>query len=151
MKEFLLTAFCDYYIEKEPQNCFVVADDQKAFGYILCAENSKAWSELFSKEYVGKLSNLSLQQYCEGTIATPLKFADQYPAHLHIDILPDCQRMGIGTKLMDALVSHLRDKNIPGLMFSVARTNVSAQAFYKKYGFAVLEERENEIVMGMIL
>ena len=39
-KQFILTLYCDYYIEKEPDNCFVIADDEdNAVGYILCAEN----------------------------------------------------------------------------------------------------------------
>ena len=39
-RHFLLTTYCDYYTEQEPENCFVATDENdNAVGYILCAEN----------------------------------------------------------------------------------------------------------------
>ena len=36
----ILTTYCDYFIEQEGNNCFVAVDkNDKAVGYILCAEN----------------------------------------------------------------------------------------------------------------
>lgn len=147
MQELMLTAFCNYYIEKEPQNCFVAADGEKIVGYILCTENSAVWAELFRKEYIPEES--PMKAFYQGTISTPMKYAEKYPAHLHIDILPEYQRKGIGMQLMDALTAYLKFKGVPGLMLSVASDNEKGIHFYEKYGFRVLERTSQEIIMGM--
>ena len=145
----LLTTFCNYYIEQEPENCFVADNGQGAVGYILCAEDANTWSGTFQEKYINNLPDENLKLFCLGTMNSPLKFSSEYPAHLHIDILPEYQRKGIGTMLMDALVKHLRDKGIHGLMLSVAADNVKGRQFYNKYGFRVLEETPHEVVMGI--
>lgn len=76
-------------------------------------------------------------------------FAKEYLAHLHIDIAGDYQRQGIGTKLIDALIEHLRKKSVKGLMFSVAIDNEKGLGFYRKYGFKELGCDEREIFMGL--
>ena len=45
-KEYILLMFCDYYIEQEPENCFVAVDaNDNAVGYIICAENYEKYAE----------------------------------------------------------------------------------------------------------
>ena len=44
------------------------------------------------------------------------KFKDEYPAHFHINILPEYQRVGAGGKLINALFEHYRNKGIKGVM-----------------------------------
>lgn len=147
----LLTTFCNYYIEQEPNNCFVAANEQEAIGYIICAENAGNWAKTFREQYVDRLDNEDLKAFCRGTMNSPLQYASEYPAHLHIDILPEYQRIGIGSKLMDTLVQHLRGKRIPGLMLCVAPDNMKGRQFYNKYGFHVLTETQHEVVMGIRL
>ncbi len=150
-KDMLLNAFCNYYIERESENCFVAADEEEAVGYILCAANCDAWVKCFEEAYVNKAENEGLKEFYKATMATPLKYAREYPAHLHIDILPEYQRMGIGFLLMDALIGHLRAAGVRGLMLCVAADNIKGLSFYEKYGFKVLERTSNEIAMGMTL
>lgn len=149
MKQLLLTAFCNYYIEQEPQNCFVGADEDTVAGYILCTENSRAWAEAFPKLYVPDWDSSPVRVFYEGIMASPLKYADRYPAHLHIDLLPQYQRQGLGTRLMDTLIEHLKGKGVSGLMLGVAKNNEKGQNFYRKYGFEVIGEGNVEIVMGI--
>jgi ribosomal protein S18 acetylase RimI-like enzyme len=150
MEKLILTAFCEYYIKHEPYNCFVAADENgKAIGYILCAEDADKWLARFRKDNSESIPQV--KQFLEGTCAAPTRYSSTYPAHLHIDILPEYQRMGLGTRLMDTLVNHLKSKGIPGLMLSVSTDNEKGVRFYKKYGFKVLEQTETETVMGVEL
>ncbi len=152
MRGLLLTAFCNYYIEQEPAHCFVAADTMGVVaGYILCAEDAGRFAEVFRSEYIAKASDEAVARFLEGSVSTPLRYAKEYPAHLHIDISPLYQRMGIGTRLMDALVRHLKDKNIKGLMLSVGNDNAKGINFYKKYGFACIARLAHETVMGIKL
>jgi Acetyltransferases len=145
-------AFCNYYIEREPQNCFVaVNDEDEAVGYILCAQNANAWYDVFSKEYIQPIVEENANRFLEMSCQSCLAAANEYPAHLHTDILPDYQRMGLGARMMETLIKHLREKGIPGLMLSVASDNAGAQAFYEKMGFCTITQAPNEIVMGIRL
>lgn len=58
-----------------------------------------------------------------------------YPAHLHIDLLPEYQRMGHGRELMRAFLDALRDKGVPAVHLSMVTENTPARAFYDRLGF----------------
>lgn len=103
--------------------------------------------EIFGEIY-SNLEKNPLKGFYQGIMAAPIRYADRYPAHLHIDILPEYQRQGIGFQLMDTLTVHLREQGVPAVMLSVAGDNEKGKNFYRKYGFQVLEETPNEIVMG---
>ena len=145
----LLTVFCRYYTEREPQNCFVAVDEQdEVIGYILCAENFQSWEESFTRLYLNKTINPIAKAMGKGTIDGMRPFSAEYPAHLHIDLSKKCQRQGIGTKLMDTLLEHLQKQGIPGVMLAVASDNEKGLNFYRKYGFQELERKKREILMG---
>ena len=150
----LLATYMDYYIEREPHNCFVIADDgDSAVGYILCAEDYRPYREIFFRDYAPRSKGLGLARRaeCLGAGYLPRFFYKTYPAHLHIDILPAYQRMGLGTKLMDTLTAHLRQKGIGGVMLGVSSTNEKGIRFYKKYGFTQVRKVPFSIVMGLRL
>ena len=147
-EHFILTAYCDYYIEREKENCFVAADeDDKAVGYILCAENFESFIHCFREEYIPRIPEDQTDHigYAKASTAVQEKYKNEYPAHLHIDIMPEYQRMGLGHKLMDTLLSHLKDKGIKGIVLSVADFNDKGIAFYKKYGFTLAESSSDGI------
>ncbi len=151
---FLLSTYCDYYTECEPYNCFVAADDNDiAVGYIICAENYDSFIKKFNEEYFTRIPENDTVHLTYASHSTVLhqKYKDSYPAHLHIDILPEYQRMGLGHKLMDALLSHLREKKIKGIMLTLPPHNEKGMSFYKKYGFELLEILPDDTVFGMKL
>ena len=149
----MLTIFCDYYIECEPQNCFVADDNGVVIGYVYCAENYRRYRERFLRDYAAKLKDqpLALRANCRGAAYAPVFYAKSYPAHLHIDVLEPYQRMGLGHQLVDALAAHLRSKGVPGVMLVVGRHNVKGRNFYEKYGFKRLRSIPFTVVMGLKL
>jgi len=150
--ELELITFCDYYIECEPHNCFVVADDSdEAVGYILCAENYPGYRERFLRDYAPRVKGLPYQVKTQGSARMPKLFAKGYPAHLHINILEPYQRMGLGHQLMDTLTAHLRAKGVPGVMLGVGAGNVKGRSFYNKYGFKRLLRMPGGVMMGVEL
>ena len=134
---FILATFCDYYLDVEGGNCFVAVDENDvAQGYILCAEKFDGYRKNF-RPYIktaGK-SGFTRRVYAWGEMAVTGFFKKEYPAHLHIDINPGFQRMGVGTRLMDKLTDHLKKKGIDGVMLIVNSDNTKGVSFYKKYGF----------------
>lgn len=139
-KKLLLTLYCDYYTEQEPQNCFALTDENdRAVGYILCSENYERYKDTFNKLYMPKLKKSGLLNFFHGKLdmLSHSMYKKEFPAHLHIDILPEYQRMGGGTALMTALKNHLKEKNIHSLLLAVDAKNIKGVSFYKKYGFSV--------------
>ena len=135
----LLTLYCHNYILLEGENCFVATDESdRAVGYILSTLDTAAWREKF----ISFLSSSSEEIRRKGieSVEGYFAFYPEYPAHLHIDIDPSYQRMGIGKALMDTLVSHLRKNKVPGLMLGVDPSNEKGVSFYKKYGFSPLSQ-----------
>ena len=151
---FILITYCDYYIEQEPQNCFVLADEEdRAVGYILCAEDFDEFFGRFTQVSVERFSPEDTKSRMEAIHSVDLqkKHKAVYPAHMHIDILPEYQRSGFGSMLVDTLKRHLKKKGISGLMLTVGKENAVGQRFYKKYGFTLLEESSGEAAYGLRL
>ncbi len=137
---FLFLMYNDYYAEVESENIFVaVNDNDEAVGYILCAEDFNKYLSFFKKSYLPRIKKLGFKYYfmALGEIAVHKIFSKKYKAHLHIDILSDCQGKGTGTALMNELKKHLKSKNINCLMLSCGMNNKSAIRFYKKNDFVL--------------
>lgn len=58
-----------------------------------------------------------------------------YPAHGHIDLLPEIQGRGFGRQALTALMEALRAAGVPGLHLGVNPTNAAALGFYERLGF----------------
>jgi len=149
-----LATFCDYYIECEPQNCFVAADENdEAIGCIWCARDYRRYYARFKKDYLSRMKDVPLGRRIGywGAAWSPRFYEKKYPAHLHIDVLDAYQRQGLGSLLMDALTAHLRAQGIPGVMLVVSARNEKGMNFYNKYGFEQVRRIGNGVVMGLRL
>jgi ribosomal protein S18 acetylase RimI-like enzyme len=58
-----------------------------------------------------------------------------YPAHLHIDLLPEAQGQGLGRALIDWLLDRLSLLGAHGVHLGVDPRNTVAIAFYERLGF----------------
>jgi GNAT superfamily N-acetyltransferase len=74
----------------------------------------------------------------------------EYPAHLHIDLLPHVQGRGVGRMLIDRLFAELRSRGVPGVHLGADPRNRRAIAFYEHLGFTHLSD-EDDVVMGIRL
>lgn len=150
-KNFILSTYCDYYLENEPDNCFVAADENgRAVGYVICSENADRFLEIFNEEYFTRISpeHTSGRYYARESLKPIEKYGREYPAHLHIDILGEYQRMGLGHRLLDALFEHLEKREIGGIMLSTSVQNEKASAFYNKYGFTLIEQSGDTLIFA---
>jgi len=153
-RAFLTLCFSDYYTEKEPDNCFVLADDSdEAVGYILCAQDYRRYAQVFRRDYLPRVRKLGFFLGAGAWVNVVLhgRYAKKYPAHLHIDILDAFQRQGYGSRLMDALTANLRKKGVPAVMLVVGSGNKKGRSFYKKYGFEEVRVLPGGVVMGLKL
>jgi GNAT superfamily N-acetyltransferase len=61
-----------------------------------------------------------------------------YPAHLHIDLLPQWQGRGFGRALMTRFLDALHDKGVAAVHLCMSTGNTPARAFYERLGFEQL-------------
>lgn len=155
-QHFILTTYCNYYIEQEGRNCFVAADENdKAIAYIICTEDFDSFKQVFDNEYVPRIPEEvfvwggNARQGSAGSVKLQEKYKKDFPAHLHIDVLPEYHRQGIGHKLVDTLAEHLKSKGVCGVMLTVGAENVKGQNFYKKYGFELIEQQGDDVAFGL--
>lgn len=136
-RNFLLNTYCDYYLDVEGACCFAAVDENDvAQGYILCAPDYKRFRKAV-KPYAKIAAKSGFAHAVAGIgerFVTGL-FSRSFPAHMHIDINPGFQRMGVGTKLVDALFQKLKSENVKGIMLIVSTGNTKGMNFYLKYGF----------------
>jgi ribosomal protein S18 acetylase RimI-like enzyme len=150
--------------------CFVAEHQRRPQGYIIAVPDTTAFKKWMEEKWLPPLrkqfplpcpaglirSNnedmmiklFHLQQFPVDTAAQP--YLADYPAHLHIDMLPSLQGKGLGRALMDRLFAELERQGVPGLHLGVSSANQGAIAFYKKLGFTVLKEFEWGFELGKL-
>lgn len=158
--ELLADIYALPYVDHEPELAFVVDDGDRAVGYVLGAADTRAFAEWFSAEWwptvAGKYSsNGVLERAIIVSAENPERMliaaVDDYPAHLHIDLLPEAQGQGLGRQLIEMLAATLRERGIPGLHLVVGAGNANAQAFYRRVGFTELASDAGGVMMGIKL
>lgn len=153
-KQTTLLLYNRYYTRAALYSCFVLTDENDcAVGYILCAPSYKVYKKEFCKTELRKLTTISPQAFFNGIscVLGNMPYAKDYPAHMHIDILPEYQAKGYGGKLLSALCEHLKSSGVPGLMLIVDSKNFNAVKFYKKHGFKEIKALAGGIIMGVKL
>ena len=81
-----------------------------------------------------------------GRICTGIPSA--YPAHLHVNLLPEAQRDGWGRRLIERELDALQTAGAAMVHLGVSLKNERVVAFYEKLGFQVLFTNAAAIYMG---
>ncbi len=141
MRDFILFTFCDYYCEQEPENAFVLVDENdKAQGYVFGARDFKTYIRNM-KPYLAKVKKTGKENYRDAIleILGHAVFSLKYPAHLHIDINEPFRGNGNGSKMITTLTDHMKnDMGVKSIMLIVGSSNTRGINFYKKNGFKVI-------------
>jgi GNAT superfamily N-acetyltransferase len=106
----LAKMFSTYYARECCDTSFVLADDDDiAVGYVMCEPDYKRYGKLFRKIDVKNIYKLDKKSGFDAWLMPfPYFFLGlKYPAHLHIDILPEYHRKGYGGELVNTLFEHL--------------------------------------------
>ena len=72
-------------------------------------------------------------------------YNDQTPS-LSISLLPEFRAKGLGQQLMVAIQDLLKSKGYPGVSLSVSKENPAVR-FYRRLGFVVVEDRQDDFLM----
>jgi ribosomal protein S18 acetylase RimI-like enzyme len=142
--------FAAPYVTLEPEHAHLLDDGTgTAVGYVLGTADTARFVRRYRREWLRATAGrypdpadppitptdamLALHVNPERMLEPELA---AYPAHLHIDVLPDWQGKGWGRALIAALLAGLRAAGVPAVHLGMAPTNVGARAFYERLGFA---------------
>lgn len=152
------------YVHRHPDLSFVVeSDDGRVVGYIVCAPDTDGFEDWFHDEWWPERGGRwpepeSEQSRQDGTLiyaysrrAGAEPYGDDYPAHLHIDLLPEAQGQGWGRELIATLVAALRERGVTGLHLVASTDNTGAIAFYPRVGFTPIPSHAGVQAFGMDL
>ncbi|MFE2011354.1 GNAT family N-acetyltransferase [Streptomyces sp. NPDC059491] len=151
--ELMPTIFAYPYVELEPEFAFVLDDGAgRAVGYVLGVPDTAAFVKRFRDEWLPVVGEGfpapereggTAADMMAGLLHTPERMVlaelAAYPAHLHIDLLPEWQGRGYGRALMGALLAALREGGVPAVHLCMVQANTGARAFYDRLGFGLLD------------
>lgn len=128
----------------------VAVPDTRAFEAVL----NQQWWPALQAQYRDYPANAPLDSQVLNTIRQPDAAAEelvsQWPAHLHINLLPPAQQGGWGRRLIERLLMLLRQAGVPGVHLGVSLQNEQVCGFYQRLGFTPIM-RSNAIYMGQLL
>ncbi|MFC9324603.1 GNAT family N-acetyltransferase [Kitasatospora sp. NPDC057015] len=144
--------FAGPYLELEPDLAFVLDDGRgAAVGYVIGTSDTSRFVADFRERWlpaVGRRYPAPEGEPADGDelmamlLHTPERMIvpalAAYPAHLHIDLLPEFQGRGFGRQLMDRLLAALHRAGAGQVHLGMLSVNTGARAFYDRLGFHVV-------------
>lgn len=142
-----------YYPDYEPESLFVAEVEGQVVGALLGAVDTGHFEQVY-RQYIhpilfrrgligaygwpGWLPAVLRTEWAGRQIKAPQVDRGQYPAHLHIGILPAWRRQGLGSELMQRFAVYLRQRDIPGYHLYASSFHPLGVAFYNKLGLECL-------------
>lgn len=147
-QDLLPDIFAGPYAHLEPDLAFVVDDGTRVVGYVVGAADTVAFVRRFRDEWLPAVEGRhprpkGVPVTADEEMARLLHWPERmvvpelagYPAHLHIDLLPEYQRAGYGRGLMERLLSSLAARGTGAVHLGMVTANTPARAFYDRLGF----------------
>ncbi|OBT89247.1 hypothetical protein VE02_04284 [Pseudogymnoascus sp. 03VT05] len=126
-------------------------------GYILCGPSTPSFVATYKESYLPTLpaswaappppalkwegdtlaGGMLQALHSPGSMLHPdfPELVEEYPAHLHIDLLPAFQSKGWGAKMIERLEEELRGRGVRGVHLVMGAGNEGAERFYGRQGF----------------
>ncbi|MBM7503979.1 GNAT family N-acetyltransferase [Agromyces aurantiacus] len=140
------------YVDFAPELAFVVDDGGRIGGYVLGVADTAAFIDWWTREWAPgfrarhpspgpptahRPAYTEAQLIVDGGDPARMRIPelDRYPAHLHIDLLPEYQGRGLGRRLIDTLRAALAERGVPAVHLGMDPANTRARAFYERLGF----------------
>ncbi|WP_064692545.1 GNAT family N-acetyltransferase [Rhizobium aegyptiacum] len=150
------------YLNFAKDFAFVLVHDDRPVGYVVGAPDTSQfdqdlaanWWPLVRREIGGLAPSRPRDGDVLERIQNPRSgtvwLQDQYPAHLHINILPGLQAGGWGRRMIDTELQALRDHGVTAVHLGVDPANERAKGFYRHLGFSEFE-RDGAVAFAMRL
>lgn len=128
-------------------------------GYVLGTSDTRAFQQWFVDDWwpatPPREPRVAGDEWLLSTAADPERMlidqVDDYPAHLHIDLLVQAQGRGAGRALIEAACALLAERRAPGVHATAATANAGALAFYPRVDFSLLADHGSAVTFARSL
>lgn len=157
--ELLGQIYTSPYVVFEPESCALLMRDTLACGYVLGTRDTARFYERCEREWFPPLRqrypiptaddaspDAELIRAIHAGLGTE-RFPD-FPAHMHLDLIPVAQGQGWGRVLMNRFLEQMRSLAVPGVHLSVGRKNPRAIGFYQHMGFETIKTEAHSLIMA---
>jgi ribosomal protein S18 acetylase RimI-like enzyme len=142
-----------YYTDFTPEAVWVAEHRERVVGYLAGCFDEAALRRVMSRRIVPAAVARSVARglilrraFWRLTTALPQFLAAErhakavdlsdYPANLHINLMPEARGCGVGERLMAQLCAEAARRGLPGVHATVLEENRSARRFFERLGFA---------------
>ena len=135
------------YLEFSPAFSIVLVEGSRVVGYALAAPDTAAFYEQLEREWwphvrrevaglvPARPGDAAILQRIAQPEGHPAWLFTDYPAHLHINILPEAQSAGWGRRMIEIELAALKAAGVGGVHLGLAPMNERAKGFYRHLGF----------------
>lgn len=159
MLEYASYIWCRPYLMLRPDTCLVLDDGAgRAVGYLLGVPHTQSFVQDYERIYTSYLQSQGFEKPRSGeptgwteNLPNALReimfnpsvmlhedrpeLLQHWPAHLHIDILPQYQRRGYGRQMIGRFCKVAGGKGAAGIHLLMVASNNEAGKFYQRVGF----------------
>lgn len=155
--------YCKAYLLLSPNTCFVLdPGNGHAVGYIIGTHDTnhlaQRWQAMVSvidpklvpppdaehqdPNELPMIKDMKIALYSGhcSMLQSNEELLQKYPAHLHIDILPEFQGKGYGPSLMEVFLAKVKELGATGVHLGMLRTNDGARRFYDRLGYSLCDQ-----------
>jgi ribosomal protein S18 acetylase RimI-like enzyme len=148
------------YGRLEPDFAFMLSNGDRALGYTIGTPDTAAFEDRLEREWLpevraslsGFTPRTESDEMALGRINAPERHDPaqliDYPAHLHINLLPEAQSSGWGRRMMETELDALRQAGVRGVQLGLSPANTRAKGFYEHLGFTDIS-RPGHVTFGM--
>lgn len=146
---------------------FVAEDEEGVCGYVVGTADTTAFEAALDEDWWPDLkARFPAQRIAHGKgmqdgarirhihqpPRTPEELLADYPAHIHMNVLPRTQGKGAGSRLLSLFLDELKNRSATGVHAGVAPSNKAGLAFWTNKGLGIVrDDRPATIWCGMRL
>jgi ribosomal protein S18 acetylase RimI-like enzyme len=143
---------------------FVPVDDEGVGGYVLAAPDTRAFEAACEARWWPDLRvthpdapptpstpDDELRALIHRPRTAPEAVVERHRAHVHIDLYPRMQGIGVGRRLMERMLTWLAAHGVAGVHLGVDPANHRAIGFYERLGFTPLMTDDDVCYLGLQL
>ncbi len=143
------------YLFADEAICFVAEDEEGVLGYVAGATDSRSferhlelnWWPQLRKQYAEPQGDPAMWTPDDHRInffhhprPVPADIVQAYPAHIHMNLLPQAQGRGIGSQLLESWWASAEEKSVRAVHAGVSAANEAGLKFWTARGFEPVRE-----------
>jgi ribosomal protein S18 acetylase RimI-like enzyme len=153
--ELLGDIYAGPYLQIAPEHAYVLDNGVRAVGYVIGTPDTREFVTAYRVQWLPRLTEIYEPPSAVPTSEEESKLADmfrpelmllpelaRYPAHLHINLLPDYQGAGHGRALVATFLASVAAVGARWCYLVVRASNAGALRFYDKLGWRRIEVAE---------